>query len=128
MSDVTRDATTGNWIAGTPGPRRTPSFSQTDLSVTQEFHLSKSNERLRARVGAECNNCLNQHSPTFITQNLIRTSGLNPAQCGTTGTNCTAVGADQVGFDYGVLMTKGFDYIGAANSQSRTLNSQYGQP
>ena len=25
-------------------------------------------------------------------------------------------------------MTKGFDYIAAANSQGRTLNSQYGQP
>jgi hypothetical protein len=76
----------------------------------------------------DCFNCLNQHSPVFITQNLIRTSGLNPALCGAAGTNCTATEANQAGFDYGVLMTKGFDYIGAANSQSRTLNSQLGQP
>src|SRR5260370_33169159 len=49
--DVTRDQTTGNWIPGNVSNRRTPSFSQSDLSVSQEFHLSKSNERLKARVG-----------------------------------------------------------------------------
>jgi hypothetical protein len=59
-------------------------------------------------------------------QNLIRTSGLNPGQCGTAGTNCTPTEADQAGFDYGFLMTKGYDYIAAANSQGRTLNSLYG--
>jgi len=47
--DVTRDQTTGNWIAGNIGDKRTPSFSQSDLSVSQEFHLSKSNERLKAK-------------------------------------------------------------------------------
>jgi hypothetical protein len=126
--DITRNPTTGNWVAGNVSDARTPSFSQTDLSVSQEFHLSKSNERLKARVGADCFNCLNQHSPVFITQNLIRTSGLNPAQCGLAGTNCTATEANQAGFDYGVLMSKGYDYIAAANSQGRTLNSQLGQP
>ncbi len=125
--DVTRDPATGNWVAGNAGEKRTPMFSQTDFSVSQDFHVNKSNETMVMRVGAECFNCLNQHSPTLINQNLIRTSGLNPAQCGTTGTNCTATEADQAGFDYGVLMSKGYDYIGAANSQGRTLNSLYGQ-
>ncbi|MDP8981526.1 MAG: TonB-dependent receptor [Acidobacteriota bacterium] len=126
--DVTRDPATGNWIAGNVHDQRSPSFSQSDLSVSQEFHLSKSNEKLKARVGGECNNCLNQHAPVFFNHNLIRSSGLNPAACGTVGTNCTPTEANQAGFDYGVLLSKGFDYIGAANSQSRTLNSQYGQP
>jgi hypothetical protein len=31
------------------------------------------------------------------------------------------------GFDYAAIMTKGYDYIAAANSQGRTLNSLYGQ-
>ena len=125
--DVTRDATTGNWVAGGVSSPRTPIYSQTDLNVSQEFHMSKTNEKLLGRLSVECFNCLNQHSPTFFTQNLIRTSGLNPATCGTAGTNCTPVGADNAGFDYGVLMAKGFDYIGQANSQGRTLNSLYGQ-
>ena len=126
--DVTRDPTTGNWIAGNVSHKRTPMFSQSDISLSQEFHVSKSNEKLVARVAGDCFNCFNQHSPTFITQNLIRQSGLNPATCGTAGTNCTAVEADQAGFDYAVLLAKGFDYIGAANSQARTLNSLYGLP
>jgi hypothetical protein len=124
---VTRDPSTGNWVAGNVSSKRTPMFSQADLSVSQDFHVSKSNERLVARFGAECFNCFNQHSPTFFTQNLIRTSGLNPAICGNPGTNCTPTESDQAGFDYGVLMTKGYDYIAAANSQGRTLNSLYGQ-
>ena len=52
--DVTRDPTTGNWVAGNVSDKRTPMFSQSDLSVSQDFHVSKSNERLKARVGADC--------------------------------------------------------------------------
>lgn len=125
--DVTRDAT-GNWVAGNVSQKRTPVYLQTDLNVSHEFHLSQSNEKLLGRLSVECFNCLNQHSPTLFTQNMIRTSGINPATCGTAGTNCTDVGAAAAGFDYGVLMSKGYDYIAAANSQGRTLNSLYGQP
>ena len=41
---------------------------------------------------------------------------------------CTAIGAAQAGFDYGALMSKGYDYIAAANTQGSTLNSLYGTP
>lgn len=126
--DVTRDAATGNWVAGNVSNRRSPMFSQSDISLTQEFHVSKTNEKMLGKISADCFNCLNQHSPTLINQNLIRTSGLNPAICGSAGTNCTPIGADQAGFDYGVLMTKGYNYIAQANTQGRTLNSLYGQP
>ena len=125
---VTRDPATGNWVEGSVSNARTPRFTQSDLSVYQDFHVSKTNERMIARVGADCFNCFNQHSVTVINQNLIRTSGINPATCGTAGTNCTAIGAANAGFDYGALMTKGYDYIGLANSQSRTLSTLYGQP
>jgi hypothetical protein len=126
--NVTRDPTTGNWVEGSVTDARTPRFTQSDISAYQDFHVSKTNERLVARVGADCFNCLNQHSVVVIAQNLIRTSGINPATCGTAGTNCTAIGAANAGFDYGALMTKGYDYIGLANSQNRTLSSLYGQP
>jgi hypothetical protein len=79
-------------------------------------------------VGADCFNCLNQHHVTIINQNLIRTGSINPATCGTAGTSCTATEADQAGFDYGVLMSKGFDYTALANSQKSTLSTLYGQP
>ncbi len=124
--DVTRDPTTGDWIAGKAHSARTPYYTQADLSISQDFHLKKTNEAVIARVGAECFNCFNQHSPTYVTQNLIRTSGLNPAICGGAGTNCTPTEDEMAGFDYGVLMTKGYGYIAQANSQGRTLNSLNG--
>ena len=126
--NVTRDPSTGNWVEGNVTNARTPRFTQSDLSIYQDFKVSKTNERMVARVGAECVNCFNQHSVTIINQNLIRTSGINPFTCGTAGTNCTPIGEANAGFDYGAVMTKGYDYIGLANSQNRTLSSLYGQP
>jgi len=124
--DVTRNPTTGAWVAGNVSERRTPLFSQSDVSLSQDFHINKS-ETAKAKIGVEFFNLLNQHSPTVFDQNLIRTSGLNPATCGTAGTNCTATQEAVAGFDYAAIMTKGYDYIAAANSQGRTLNSLYGQ-
>lgn len=126
--DVTRDPVTGNFVAGSVSEKRTPMFSQADISVSQDFHVSKTNEKLVARVAADCNNCLNQHSPTYIDSNLIRTGNLTPLQCGSAGTSCTATEVNQAGFDYGALMTKGYDYIAASNTAGVTLNSRYGQP
>jgi hypothetical protein len=124
--DVTRDNTTGNWIAGKSYNRRTPIFSQTDFSLVHEMHVSKTNEKLMAGVEANITNLFNQHSVTYINSNLIRTSGINPYQC-SAGGNCTATEVAQAGFSYGDVMTKGYDYIGLANSQGRTLSSLYGQ-
>ena len=108
---MTRDQATGNWVEGSIHDARTPRFTQSDISAYQDFHVSKTNERLVARVGADCFNCFNQHSPTIFNQNLIRTSGINPFTCGTAGTNCTAIGADNAGFDYGAVMSKGYDFV-----------------
>lgn len=126
--DMTRDPATGNWLAGTVSDRRTPRFVQSDLSAFQDFRVNKSNEKMVARVGADCINCFNQHHPTIIYSNLIRTAGLNPARCTDAGTNCTATEADQAGFDYGVLLTKGYDYTALANGAKSTLSSLYGAP
>jgi hypothetical protein len=123
---VTRDATTGNWVAGTPYDARTPRFSQSDISIFQDFHVSKTNEKLIARVGGDCINCFNQHSVTVINSNLIRTSGINPYQCGGS-VSCTTVTDVNAGFNYASVL-HGYDYIGLANSQARTLSSTYGAP
>jgi len=128
FADVTRNPTTGAWALGNVGTKRTPMYNQTDLNISHEVHVSKSNEKMLARLSVDCFNCLNNHSATLINQNLIRTSGINPATCGTAGTNCTKIGADAAGFDYGAIMSKGYDWIAAANTQGRTLNSLYGQP
>jgi hypothetical protein len=126
--NVSRDTATGNWIPSAVTAARTPNFVQSDISIFEDFHVSKTNEKMIARVGADCVNCFNQHKPVVINSNLIRTGGINPATCGTAGTNCTTTEVNQAGFDYGAMMTKGYDYIGLANSQGSTLNSAYGQP
>jgi Carboxypeptidase regulatory-like domain/TonB dependent receptor-like, beta-barrel/TonB-dependent Receptor Plug Domain len=123
---LTRNATTGDWQAGTPQAMRTPRYTQTDLSVFQDFHVSKTSEQLVARIGADCINCFNQHSVTYVNSNMINTGAINPYQCGGS-VSCTTVTDQNAGFNYSQLLG-GYNYISQANSQARTLNSQYGQP
>ena len=118
----------GTWTPGAISARRTPRFVQSDLSAYQDIKVSKTNEKLVARIGADCLNCLNQHHPTIITSNLIYSGGINPAICGTAGTNCTQVGADQAGFDYGALMTQGYNYSALATTAKASVSSLYGTP
>ncbi|MBZ5585952.1 MAG: TonB-dependent receptor, partial [Acidobacteriia bacterium] len=125
---VTRNPSTGDFVAGGVSDMRTPRFLQSDLSVSQDFHVSKSNERLVARVGAECFNCLNQRSPLYVDANLMRTGSISPYKCGTAGVSCTPFQTANAGFDYGAMMSKGFDYIAQSNTNAVTLNSRYGQP
>jgi len=126
--DITRDPSTGNFVLGNVSTRRTPMFSQSDISYSQDLHVSSSNEKLIARLGADCINCFNQHSPVVINSNIIRTGQIKPALCGSAGTNCTPTETAQAGFDYGAVMAKGYDYIGLANSGGLILSSEYGQP
>jgi hypothetical protein len=123
---LTRDPATGNWSAGTPYDARTPRFTQTDVSIFEDFHISKTNEKLVARVGGDCINCFNQHSVTIVNSNMIATSGLNPYQCGGS-VSCTTVTDQNAGFNYASVL-KGYDYIAQANSQNRIMNSLYGKP
>jgi hypothetical protein len=125
--DVNRDPTTGNWIAGAVSDKRTPHFGQTDISVFEDFHVSKTNEHLIARVGADCINCFNQHHVTIINQNLLQTGLIKPYQCGTAGVTCSGVTDTQAGFAY-ASVEKGYDYIALANQAGSTLNSLYGAP
>ena len=107
-------------------PEATPLYYTFNIDPYQSYLARLSGQN--ARVGADCFNCLNQHHPVIINSNLIRSGSLDPAPCGSAGTNCTATEAAQAGFDYGVLNSKGYDYVGLANSQGSTLSSLYGQP
>jgi len=125
--NVNRDPATGNWIAGNVSDVRTPHFAQTDLSIFQDFHVNKSNEKMIARVGLDCINCFNQRHVTVINQNLLRTGSINPYICGSAGANCSGVTDENAGFAYAQVL-KGYDYIGLANSQKTTLSTLYGNP
>ncbi|MBZ5685076.1 MAG: TonB-dependent receptor [Acidobacteriia bacterium] len=114
--DVTRDPTTGDFVLGGVHSRRTPSFSQTDASIVNEFGVSKTNEALKLGFEVNILNLFNQHSPTFFDTNLVRTGSVLPP------------------LDYQVLETGAYNYIDAANGTAgygnthRVLNSMYGLP
>jgi hypothetical protein len=124
---MTRDTASGNWIAGSVSDARTPHFAQTDISIFQDFKVNKSNERMVARIGADCLNCLNQHHVTIINQNLLRTGLITPYPCSSAASNCSGVTDTQAGFAY-ASVEKGYDYVALANSTGTTLNSLYGSP
>lgn len=114
--NLTRDAS-GNWVVNGVTAKRTPWFSQTDLNLSHEIHVNRSNET--QVLGFELNvlNVLNQHSPIYYNQNMIRSGSLKPAEF--------ADGS----VDYKTLMT-GYKYLNAANATggTATVNSLYGLP
>jgi Carboxypeptidase regulatory-like domain/TonB-dependent Receptor Plug Domain len=114
--DITRNPVTGDLVAGTVKGARTPSFSQTDFSLIQEMHVSKTNERLVLGFEANITNLFNQKSVTLIDTNMYRTGSTFPA--------CGAVDCP----DVKLLETGGYNYITASNADSRILNSRYMQP
>jgi hypothetical protein len=119
----------GNWVQGAVSSMRTPRFVQSDISAYQDIKVSKTNEKLVARVGAECVNCFNQHHPTIITSNLLFSSSIGPGICDQPGTPACPAGASAIaGFDYAQLMTKGYNYTAQANSDGLAFSSLYGTP
>ena len=116
-----------NWVAGTADRARTPRYTQTDLSVFQDFHVSKSNERLVARVGADCINCFNQHSVTVINSNMIAHRRHQPATVRHGGRHLLDGDGRERRLQLRLGPAKGYDYLGLANSQNRILSNLYGK-
>lgn len=109
--DLTQNAD-GTYAAGTPYQRRTPMYSQTDINLSHEVKVNKSNEAMR--LGFEFNviNVLNSHSATFVDGNILRTSYIRPA-----------------GGDYATMLTTGYDWLNLLNTRTSLIkNYRYGQP
>jgi hypothetical protein len=131
VANVTTDAA-GNWVLNGVSAQRTPSFSQTDLNLVHEVHVSKTNEKLVAGFEANITNVFNQHAPVDYNDNLIASSGgsqIKPYACSRPGVSCLAT--DQAGYDYKSVLS-GYNYIQEANSALNktaiNLNRQYGMP
>jgi hypothetical protein len=116
--DIIRDSITQN--------KRTPWLIQSDLSLTHEIKVSKSNEGLRLSFRADVFNILNQHAPLALYNSPLATGVTTPS---------AAAGAP-IGWDYLSMMTN-FDYMGLMNVKNTTSNvngqpntfaSRYGQP
>jgi len=120
---------------------RTPTFSQTDLSISQEMHVSKQNERLKLGIEMNFTNIFNQHSPTYINSNMTNTGGIaplsvdpfaDPGAC-TDSANPAFVADPRCIVDYPFLLNAQYNYVNELNGlgldQSHAgLNPLYGRP
>ncbi|MGH9524376.1 MAG: hypothetical protein ACRD3E_17770, partial [Terriglobales bacterium] len=114
---ISVDPTTGQWKSTGVTNARGKIFSQTDFSLAQDFHVSKSNERLVLGLEGNITNLFNQHSPTIYGQSLDSLQyggGISPDLT----TNTT---------DYHTLM-HGYDYVTVANAQGVPAAADYGHP
>ena len=124
MAVITQNATTGAWTVSGVKSMRTKSFSQTDASVIQEFHVSKTNEKLVMAFEANISNLFNQHSPLIYGQSLDSTAwgtGISPD----IAANIPATSLS--GFDYKTLTT-GYNYAQVATDSAVPLSTVYGKP
>ncbi|MCU1286537.1 MAG: hypothetical protein JWO13_2887 [Acidobacteriales bacterium] len=115
FANVTRDPTTGNWVAGTiEHNKRTPAFSQIDANFVHEIHVSKTNENMRAAFEVNVLNVLNQRNVLSVGQSILRSGATFPT-----------FGAGIANY---LPLETGFDYIALANSQAKILSGTYGLP
>jgi hypothetical protein len=119
---VTTNPSTGMWTATGAKSMRGAQYSQTDFSLIQEFHVSKTNEKLVAGFEANLTNLFNQHSPTIYGQSidsLNNGKGIIP--------DVSTPASSVSGTDYHTLM-HGYNYISVANDSAIPLAADYGRP
>ena len=117
-----RDPATGDLVKdGVEHGARTPAFLQTDLTLRQEFHVSKDHENYRLSFEADVFNILNQHSVLAIQETLLAGGGLISPK------RAVLRSPDDPGVDWNKVMT-GYDYVQEINAEKRTLASRYGLP
>ncbi len=131
--NMTVDPTTGDFVWGDiQTGKRTPKFSQTDFSIVQEMHVSKNNENLKLGLEANFTNLFNQHSPTFISSNLLNSSTILPIPVNPDfAFDC--VNNPAATADYPQLLNGAYNYQDVSNGigsclSRRTPNPRYGLP
>src|SRR5260370_26648179 len=113
FADIRPDPATGAWVLNGVRDLRTASYSQSDLNFVHEMHVSKDNETLKLGFELNVSNVLNQRSPTFVEQNLIRSGSINRPRL--------ADGSP----DYKALLT-GYDYLANAKATNKIFDSREG--
>ena len=95
--------------------KRVPWLSSTDLSLTHELVVSKSNEAMRLAFGVNVFNVFNQHAPITL---------YNSPLAG--GYTTASAPGSALGWDYLSLMNN-FDYMSIMNDKTRIQNTTTGQ-
>jgi len=127
LAQLTRAANGDIVKTGVINDARSDPLFQTDLSIRQEFRVSKSNENLKVVIEGNGYNMFNQHAGTSYYQFAIPTNLINPTRA------ARFPGDPQT--DWGKLMN-GYNYVDALNGTGAfagaqtplTLASRYGLP
>jgi hypothetical protein len=137
--NFSQDPTTGDIVQGSISKgKRTPWLTQSDLSVTHELKVSKSNEALRLGVTLNVFNVFNQRAPiTLYNSPIVVNTYTTPTAtvqggCVTNQPTPPTLPTCLIGWDYLSLMNK-FDYLGLMNNKTRvqdpvTLQWSYAGP
>jgi len=105
-----QDATTGDIVQDSISKgKRTPWLVQTDLQLTHELKVSKTNEAMRLRFGVNAFNLFNQHQLVTVFN--------SPLAGGYTTPTVTSGPQTALGWDYLSLMNT-FDYMGLMNNKT----------
>ncbi|HWR36717.1 MAG TPA: carboxypeptidase regulatory-like domain-containing protein [Clostridia bacterium] len=136
-----RDATTGNIVSdGVIQNRRSPAFTQTDLTLVQDFKPSKTHEQMRIGFEANVSNLFNQRSVlTYMSTPLANSVAATPHL---NDPNLRYVATDKIGgvvvdpslvgtvipnnmalVNWNALTGGGWDYIAVSNTAVNTAGT-----
>ncbi|WP_263366755.1 TonB-dependent receptor [Edaphobacter bradus] len=129
--DITRDVPTGNWVFGKTYTRRTPWYTQSDLSLTDSYRVSDAHEAWRLGFEAQFTNLLNQKAAT-VYQSRANASGGSSANyilpAGSTAGNPN-YGILENGYDWKTIANNGNGLASSkVNRGPLVLSNQYGLP
>jgi hypothetical protein len=101
-------ASNGDMVVDGVTTKRTPVFSQTNFNFVQNFHVSKSNERLVLGFEANVINLFNQHAVVSYADQMSANNEVVDPQTHTPASS-------QSGIDYPSLTHYGYDYASVFN-------------
>jgi hypothetical protein len=112
-----QDAATGNIVQDSISKgKRSQALVQSDLSISHEIKVSKTNEGLRLSFSANIFNLFNQHAVMAL---------YNSPLAGSQYTTPTSAAGAPIGWDYLSLMNN-FDYMGLMNNRTTKTNAVTG--
>ena len=101
-------ASNGDMVVDGVTTKRTPMFTQTNFNLVQNFHVSKSNERLVLSFESNVINLFNQHSVVSYADQMSANNEVVDPQLNTPA-------GSQSGIDYPTLTHYGYDYAAVFN-------------
>ncbi|MCU1324489.1 MAG: TonB-dependent receptor [Acidobacteriaceae bacterium] len=116
--DVTRNPTTGDWVYGNTYVRRSPWYTQSDVSFVDDYHVSDAHESWRLGFEANVTNLFNQKAATTYSSRVNSSAG-------STANYILPNGSTANNPNYG-LLEGGYDWKAIANAPKTATNATQG--